>query len=66
MSAMCDIHVLYLFFIRTMLAKMKMFDVMLLYFFLCDISCHMQHGFTLSHTLASHGCNDLGGVSYVF
>ena len=66
MSAMCVIYMMYLFFIRTMHAKMKIFDVMHLYLFLCDISCHMHHGFTLSHTLAPHGCNDLRGVSYVF
>ena len=53
-------------FIRTMHARMKIFDVMPLYLFLCHISCHMHHGFTLSHTHAPHGCNDLGGVSYMF
>ena len=61
MSAMCVIYMMYLFFIRTMHAKMKIFDVMHLYLFLCDISCHMHHDFTLSHTLAPHGCNDLRG-----
>ena len=44
-----------------MQARMKILDVMPLYLFLCDISCHMHHGFTLSHTHAPHGCNDLGG-----
>ena len=53
-------------FIRTMHARMKIFDVMSLYLFLCDISWHMHHSFTLSHTHALHGCNDLGGVSYMF
>ena len=52
--------------IRTMHARMKIFDVMPFYLFLYDISCHMHHGFTLSHTHAPHGCNDLGGVSYMF
>ena len=33
MSAMCGIHVLYLFFIRSMHDRMKIFDVMSLYLF---------------------------------
>ena len=66
MSAMCGIHVLYLFFIRSMHDRMKIFDVMSLYLFLYDISCHMHHNSILSHTHAPHGCNDLGGVSYMF
>jgi hypothetical protein len=61
----CHTCVLFIF-IRTMHARMKIFDVMPLYLFLCDISSHMHHGFTLSHTHALHGCNDLGGVSYMF
>ena len=56
----CDIYDVFIF-IRTMHARMKIFDVMHLYLFLCDISCHMHHDFTLSHTLAPHGCNDLRG-----
>ena len=66
MSVMCGIHVLYLFFIRSMHDRMKIFDVMSLYLFLCDISYHMHHNSILSHTHAPHGCNDLGGVSYMF
>ena len=47
--------------------RMDLNGVMPFYFYsLCDISCHMHHGFIFSHTLAPHGCNDLGGVSYVF
>jgi hypothetical protein len=53
-------------FIRTKHARMKMYDVMLFIYSLSVISCHMHHGFILSHTLAPHRCNDLGGVSYVF
>ena len=53
-------------FIRTMHARIKIFDVMPLYLFLYGISCHMHHGFSLSHTHAPHGCNDLGGVFYLF
>ena len=65
MSAMCELHVIFIF-IRTMHARMKIFDVMPLYLFLRDISCHMHHDFSLPHTHAPHGCNDLGGVSYMF
>ena len=42
--------------------RVDLYDVILLFIpSLCDISCHMHHGFILSHTIAPHGCNDLGG-----
>jgi hypothetical protein len=62
MSAMCVIYTCCIHFHKVMHASMKMYDVMLLYLFLCDISCHMHHGF-ICHTLTPHRCNDLGGVS---
>ena len=61
MTYMC-----YIYFHKDYDARMKILDVMPLYLFLCDISCHMHHGFTLSYTHAPHRCNDLGGFSYMF
>ena len=48
----CYVWITWVIFIviRTMHARMKIFDVMPLYLFLYDISCHMHHGFSLSHT----------------
>jgi len=62
---MCDIHVVFTF-IRTILFRVDLNDVMLYIPSLWDISYHMHHSFILSYTVAPHRCNDLGGVTYVF